>query len=101
MSINEHEKASCGSIKEPPAQVSSKRVDEAAILAGDGDELDPVEAKRVRQKIDRIMLPMMCGMLKDTCNLIRSLTGFFFSSLLGSVHGQGRLTAVVIEPTRS
>jgi hypothetical protein len=51
--------------KEPAAQVSSKRVDEAAILVGTSDELDPAEAKRVRQKIDRLVLPMMCGMSKD------------------------------------
>ncbi|KAJ3820729.1 MFS general substrate transporter [Lentinula raphanica] len=41
-------------------EVSSKEVDTAAALVGDAGEIDPVEAIRIRKKIDRHILPLMC-----------------------------------------
>jgi len=42
------------------AQVSQRQVDEAAVLAGSEIEVDPVESKRVKRKIDWHLLPLMC-----------------------------------------
>ncbi|KAG6334445.1 hypothetical protein ID866_4646 [Astraeus odoratus] len=42
--------------------VSTKEVDSAAqLVAGFSEPLDPEEALRIRKKIDRHILPMMCG----------------------------------------
>ena len=55
------EKDSKASLKnESAAQVSVKQVDEAAALAGTDIEIDPVEAARVKRKIDWHILPLMC-----------------------------------------
>jgi len=43
------------------AHLSRGQVDEAAVLAGSSEaEIDPVEAKRVKRKIDWHLLPLMC-----------------------------------------
>ncbi|KAJ3721461.1 MFS general substrate transporter [Lentinula raphanica] len=41
-------------------EVSSKEVDTGAALVGEAGDIDPAEAIRVRKKIDRHILPMMC-----------------------------------------
>ncbi|KAE9405892.1 MFS general substrate transporter [Gymnopus androsaceus JB14] len=42
-------------------EVSTKEVDTgAALLAGDDTEIDPAEAIRIRKKIDRHIMPLMC-----------------------------------------
>ncbi|KAJ3740443.1 MFS general substrate transporter [Lentinula detonsa] len=41
-------------------EVSTKEVDTAAALIGDAGEIDPAEAIRIRKKIDRHILPLMC-----------------------------------------
>ncbi|KAJ4475567.1 MFS general substrate transporter [Lentinula aciculospora] len=41
-------------------EVSTKEVDTAAALIGDAGEVDPAEAMRIRKKIDRHILPLMC-----------------------------------------
>ncbi|RDB14729.1 Thiamine pathway transporter THI73 [Hypsizygus marmoreus] len=46
--------------KDELVAVSAKEVDTAAELASGDEELDPAEALRVRRKIDRHILPLMC-----------------------------------------
>ncbi|KAF8214279.1 MFS general substrate transporter [Mycena galopus ATCC 62051] len=43
-------------------EVSAADVDTGAMLASGVDDLDPAEAVRIRKKIDRHILPLMCGM---------------------------------------
>ncbi|GAW03134.1 MFS general substrate transporter [Lentinula edodes] len=56
------EKVSSGSKPEigHHVEVSTKEVDTAAALIGDTGEIDPAEAIRIRKKIDRHILPLMC-----------------------------------------
>lgn len=70
--------------------VSIRQVDEAAALAGSGGEVDPAEASRVRRKIDRHILPLMCGEFVYKIGLRDRALTTQFSTLLGAVHGQGK-----------
>jgi hypothetical protein len=46
------------------AHVAVSAVDTAAVLvSGDEFQLDPQEALRIRRKIDRHIMPLMCGTL--------------------------------------
>ncbi|KAH7880068.1 MFS general substrate transporter [Lentinula edodes] len=56
------EKVSSGSKPETGhhVEVSTKEVDTAAALIGDAGDIDPAEAIRIRKKIDRHILPLMC-----------------------------------------
>jgi hypothetical protein len=46
--------------------VAVNQVDEAAQLSLGGGDIDPREASRVRKKIDKHIIPIMCGELLQT-----------------------------------
>lgn len=51
-----------------------------------GRELDPAEALRVRKKIDRHILPMMCGKSSTSCSLARFILCYHVQCFTGRSH---------------
>ncbi|KAJ7915331.1 MFS general substrate transporter [Mycena leptocephala] len=59
-SVNKHSDEKQEAVDVSVVQVSVDDIDTGAVMASGVDELDPAEALRIRKKIDRHILPLMC-----------------------------------------
>ncbi|KAJ7033817.1 major facilitator superfamily domain-containing protein [Mycena alexandri] len=78
-------------------EVSVQDVDTGAMVASGNVELDPAESLRVRKKIDRYILPLMCGRL---LNMFLDKTTLGSSAILG-IKQEAHLTTSQYVPTFS
>ena len=73
-------------LKHPHVEVSA--IDTAAaVVSGDEGELDHEEAMRIRRKIDRHILPLMCSKSAIYILKVRIWTSALYSPLLDPVYG--------------
>ncbi|KAJ7775503.1 major facilitator superfamily domain-containing protein [Mycena metata] len=79
-------------------EVSVQDVDTGAMLASGNVELDPVESLRVRKKIDRYILPLMCG--ETTLQPFLDKTTLGSSAILG-IKQEAHLSTSQYVPTSS